>query len=151
MSLSPATRKATYGGKLGEAVAKGERAKPGKRAPTVLERDWMDRITAFGCIACWLDGRRHQPAAVHHILRGGVRMGHLYTLPLCDPGHHQNGRQIGLVSRHPWKARFEAGYGTEWELLALARDEIGIERLSAESKAVEREIARALDRLKGQA
>jgi hypothetical protein len=61
---------------------------------------------------------------VHHILRGGVRMGHLYSLPLCDPGHHQNGGQFGMVSRHPFKARFEQRYGTEAELLQRLRVKI---------------------------
>jgi hypothetical protein len=52
-------------------------------------------------------------------------MGHLFTLPLCDPGHHQNGAQFGIVSRHPWKAQFEARYGTEMDLLARLRAELG--------------------------
>lgn len=44
-------------------------------------------------------------------------MGHLYSLPLCDPGHHQGGQSLGLVSRHPWKTRFEEKYGCELTLL----------------------------------
>lgn len=52
-------------------------------------------------------------------------MGHLHSLPLCDPGHHQQGQQLGLVSRHPWKAKFEQRYGTEEELLARLRAELG--------------------------
>lgn len=100
---------------------KGEVAKPGKRAPTVDESRWMNAIVAYGCIACHLDGMAPRPTAVHHILRGGVRMGHRFTLGLCDPGHHQGGQEQGLVSRHPWKARFEAKYGTELELLELTR------------------------------
>jgi hypothetical protein len=47
-------------------------------------------------------------------------------LPLCDPGHHQNGAQLGLVSRHPYKARFEARYGAEFELLAKLKAELGV-------------------------
>lgn len=106
------------------ALPKGETARPGKRAPTVAEREWMDAIVAYGCVACRIDGNGFRPAAVHHILRAGVRMGHLFTLPLCDPGHHQNGGQH-YPSRHPWKARFEAKYGTEAELLERLRNEIG--------------------------
>lgn len=101
-------------------------AKPGKRAPTVVEQKWMDAISRFGCVACWLDGRQPRPTAVHHILRGGRRIGHLFSLPLCDPGHHQNGAALGLVSRHPFKARFEAKYGTELELLARLKKELGV-------------------------
>jgi hypothetical protein len=99
------------------ASPKEQRARPGKRAPTREEREWMDFIVRYGCIACRLDCLPPRPTAVHHILRGGVRMGHLFTLPLCDPGHHQGGQQFGMVSRHPWKARFEVRYGTESELL----------------------------------
>lgn len=109
-------------------VPKAEKAKPGKRAPTVAERAWMDWIVAHGCIACQRDGLGHRAAAVHHILRGGQRMGHLHTLPLCDPGHHQGGQPLGMVSRHPWKAQFETRYGTEHELLAELQLAYAIEK-----------------------
>jgi len=113
--------RSSYGAAATVAVPKGEKAKPGKGAPTKEEAAWMAAIVAHGCIACRLEGRPPRPTAVHHILRGGVRMGHLFTLPLCDPGHHQNGSQFGMVSRHPWKARFEAKYGAEMELLSLMK------------------------------
>lgn len=105
---------------IGVPCPRGEKAKPGKCTPTVAERRWMDFIVSFGCIACRLDGcLSPRPACVHHILRGGVRMGHLFTLPLCDPGHHQGGQPLGLISRHPWKARFELQYGTEMYMLEI--------------------------------
>lgn len=104
-------------------VMKGPPASPGKKAPNAEERAWMDWIVARGCIACRMDGHEPRPTAVHHILRGGVRMGHLYTLPLCDPGHHQGGESIGLVSRHPTRARFEERYDTELALLATLQRE----------------------------
>jgi len=100
---------------------KPEKANPGKRTPTAEERAWMDAITTIGCIACLIDGHPGTPGAVHHILRGGRRIGHMHSICLCDPGHHQNGQQRGMVSRHPFKARFEARYGTEPELLARSR------------------------------
>ena len=102
------------------------RTRRGKRAPTKEEARWMDAITRYGCIACRKDGHEPRPTAVHHILSGGVRIGHLFSLPLCDPGHHQDGEQFGLVSRHPYKARFEAMYGTELELLAELKKELGV-------------------------
>ena len=98
--------------------------KPGKGAPTKDESAWMDAIVEHGCICCILDGQQPRPTAVHHILSGGRRKGHLFTLPLCDPGHHQGGQAFGMVSRHPNKARFEAEYGTEHELLAMVRARI---------------------------
>ena len=104
---------------------KDVKAKPGKAAPTVAEAAWMDAITAIGCIACLIDGHPGTPGAVHHLLRGGRRIGHLFSICLCDPGHHQGGQPRGMVSRHPWKARFEARYGTEAELLARSQALVG--------------------------
>jgi len=102
-------------------VPKPEKAKPGKYTPNAEERAWLDWIVAYGCVACRMDGHGVVPPAVHHLLRGGRRIGHLFSLPLCDPGHHQGGQSRGMVSRHPWKARFEAKYGTETTLLAALR------------------------------
>lgn len=81
----------------------------------------MDAIVELGCIACWLDGQPPRPTAVHHLLSGGRRIGHKHTIGLCDPGHHQNGQPLGLVSRHPWKTRFEERYGKEEALLRLSQ------------------------------
>ncbi len=124
---APATRgrMASMGPAETKPAPKDEPAKPGKRAPTAAERAWMDAIVAFGCIACRLDGHQPRPTAVHHILRGGQRMGHLHTLGLCDPGHHQGGEPLGLISRHPYKARFEDRYGTEEDLLRILRAQLG--------------------------
>jgi len=55
--------------------------------------------------------------AVHHLLRGGQRMGHMWAIGLCEPGHHQNGQPLGMTSRHPWRTRFEREFGTELDLL----------------------------------
>jgi hypothetical protein len=104
---------------------KAQRVRPGKRAPTKDEARYMAAIVELGCIACRIDGHEPRPTAVHHILSGGLRMGHLFTLPLCDPGHHQGGQQFGLVSRHPNKTQFEARYGSELELLARVKVDAG--------------------------
>jgi hypothetical protein len=85
----------------------------------------MASITDFGCIACYLDGHPNTPGAVHHLLRGGLRLGHLFSICLCDPGHHQNGAVKGVVSRHPDKAAFERRYGNEADLLELMRRLVG--------------------------
>jgi hypothetical protein len=110
-------------------VAKDVKAKPGKRAPTAQERAWMDAIVQFGCVACNLDKGPPRPAAVHHILRGGRRLGHLFTIPLCDPGHHQGGEALGMISRHPWKARFEERYGTEESLRQYVATTLAVDLL----------------------
>lgn len=100
-----------------QARPKEVKARKGKRAPTVAESAWMDAIVAHGCICCRMDGHGYVPACVHHMLRGGHRIGHLFTLPLC-PGHHQAGTGApGLIARHPNKAQFEKKYGSEFDLL----------------------------------
>lgn len=89
---------------------------------TLAESAWMDAICQLGCIVCFLLGYPGTPAVPHHLLRGGRRIGHLYSIPLCDPGHHQNGDGALKISRHPYKARFEAEYGTEQYLLEKTRE-----------------------------
>lgn len=95
------------------------------KTPTKAEAEWMAMARDFGCIACFLDGNQRD-AAVHHIVSGNRRMGHLFTIGLCDPGHHQHGDQFGMISVHPWKARFERQYGTQLELLARLKVELGV-------------------------
>jgi hypothetical protein len=122
-TLQPVAR-GTYAGGVSGARPKGETAKPGKRTPTKAEREWMARIVAHGCAACKADGSGYVFPEVHHILSGGVRMGHLHTIPLCS-GHHRDGAGIpGLIARHPWRKRFEAKYGTEASLLQALRSEL---------------------------
>lgn len=93
---------------------------------TKAEKGWLDAITRYGCICCRLDGYDFTPAVPHHLLSGGKRRGHLFTIPLCDPGHHQNPpKDSGKIARHPTKARFEAAYGCEADLLTLTRNAVG--------------------------
>jgi hypothetical protein len=101
--------------KAGREV-KSKPMKHGKVPATVEEKHWMASVAAFGCIVCHLQGRGYVPCAVHHIVEGGRRVGHLWTIGLCDPGHHQNTPDRTEISRHPDKARFVAAYGTEYEL-----------------------------------
>jgi len=89
---------------------------------TNLEREWMEAITQIGCIVCLLfENAPGTPGAVHHLLRGGRRIGHLDTICLCDPGHHQKSPTLAKVSRHPNKALFERTYADEEKLLARSR------------------------------
>jgi hypothetical protein len=62
---------------------------------TNLERAWMDAITQLGCIVCFVfENAPGTPGCPHHLLTdGGRRIGHLDTICLCDPGHHQNTRR----------------------------------------------------------
>lgn len=93
------------------------------KTPTKAEKAWMDKIVRLGCIVCSIQGRGWVPCLPHHMLNeSGHRIGHLFTIPLCDPGHHQGApKNSGEVSRHPNKARFEAQYGTEEFLLEVTQ------------------------------
>ena len=75
----------------------------------------MDAVRGLGCIVCAPYGFR--PAAIHHVDGKTKPDAHFKVLPLCWD-HHQGGNDDGaFISRHPYKARFEAAYGTETELL----------------------------------
>lgn len=56
---------------------------------TKAEKRRADRMALeIGCIFCWLeDGRRGTCENRHHIISGNKRMGHLYTLPVCETHH----------------------------------------------------------------
>lgn len=110
--------------------ARAKRMRQGKVVPTAIEQRWMDAVCEFGCIVCWREHQAKTPCAVHHPLSGGRRLGHLHTIGLCDPGHHQNSSTPAKISRHPNKARFEAAYGTEAELLAALHELLGWDPLA---------------------
>lgn len=88
----------------------------------------MAEVAQLPCIVCVKTGNGNTPAQVHHILRGGKRLGHYYTIPLFEP-HHKSGLNTPeLVSRHPWKREFERRYGTELELFELTNEQLSIVR-----------------------
>ena len=87
---------------------------------TIAEKAWMDDLTTLGCIVCCQQGHPGTPAEIHHVLFAGRRQSDLETIGLC-PGHHRTNDEPGKISRHPWRKRFEAAYGTEAELLQATR------------------------------
>lgn len=106
--------------------ARGKRMKQGKVPATPQEQAWMGRAQASGCIVCWLQFGVMAPAEIHHLKSGDRRMGHLFTIPLCE-AHHRGGAGDGLfISRHPWKRRFEKAYGAELDLLEEVRLRISL-------------------------
>lgn len=94
--------------------------------PTKAQERRFGWLYEIGCICCRKDGLGHEPAQIHHILSGGTRMGHDYTIPLC-PWHHKGepkgGYQAGDMAllKGPslalHKRQFVRDYGTELELL----------------------------------
>ena len=97
------------------------------RPPTAQEKRFMDRMGTLPCIACLKDGWTNHTISLHHI-DGRTKPGaHFLVLPLCA-GHHQDGTgpNTTLIAVHPYKARFEARYGTQRELLAECVALLGI-------------------------
>ena len=85
--------------------------------PSARQRRFWDALCGLGCIACRMDGRINNFCSVHHVDGRTKPWAHWFVLPLCG-GHHQDGTgAAGLIAVHPWKARFEAKYGTQRELL----------------------------------
>jgi len=87
---------------------------------TIAEKAWMDDLRELGCIVCHQQGHPGTPPEVHHVLFAGRRQSDIETIGLC-PGHHRTNDEPEKISRHPWRKRFEAEYGTEAELLQATR------------------------------
>lgn len=78
------------------------KAKPWTTAETARADRMAEEI---GCIFCWLEeGRRGQCNHRHHIISGNKRMGHWWTLPLCE--HHHSDCHNGVFNHarqiHAW-------------------------------------------------
>lgn len=108
---------------------KRSRLKAGRRQPISQQhRRRFDAIQQIGCVACLLDGRPGEPCDIHHVLRGGKRLGHDHTIGLC-PHHHRGLPRDGLTAQEtaallgPSMARepraFAAAYGSQEALLAM--------------------------------
>jgi hypothetical protein len=89
------------------------------RAPTVAERERMDKIAEIGCIACFHEGIYNPHVSLHHIDGRTKPDAHMLVLPLCAPHHQQDDTDpLQRPSVHGRKKTFTARYGTEMELLA---------------------------------
>lgn len=97
------------------------------RTPNAEERRFMDAIGSLGCLACAKDGNTNPWISLHHI-DGRTKPGaHMLVIGLCA-GHHQDGTGAdkSMIAVHPYKARFEQRYGTQMELLAEAKEKLGL-------------------------
>lgn len=97
------------------------------RAPTKYEAERIEAMKRLGCVAYAVLGVPNlNDLELHHILDGGKRMGHYFSIFLCA-GHHQGRWTEGQLD---WiepkqrfaisdgRKRFNAVYGTErllWE------------------------------------
>ena len=99
-----------------------------KRVATKKEKEWMQQVADYGCIACEKDGL-NVPAEIHHIRKHtgmGLRPPHSDTIPLCSI-HHRTGKD----SIHLGKKLFIKKYGTEQEILKIVK-----RRLSGNSEEI---------------
>lgn len=59
---------------------------------TKTERAWVDAVKRAGCLCCIERGYPHNPdgpmVEAHHLLSGGIRRGHLFTIGACA-WHHR--------------------------------------------------------------
>ncbi|MAL02064.1 MAG: recombinase [Alcaligenaceae bacterium] len=87
------------------------------RPPAATEKRFHDLLCSeIGCIACAKEGIYSTYVSVHHIDGRTKPAAHWLVLPLCGP-HHQDTGIPGVVAVHPYKARFEAKYGKQEDLL----------------------------------
>ncbi len=98
-------------------------------------KDRMEQLSRAGCIVCRLVHGSFMPNDVHHITRGGRRLGDRYTIPLGAWYHRavpENGltpqqmRDIYGPSFAESKAEFETRFGTEEYLLQETDRWLGI-------------------------
>ena len=81
------------------------------KTPTKAQRRRMRIVKEIGCIICGSG-----PAECHHLLSGGVRIGHESTIGLCSAHHTGNG-DANAPSYHGNKKLFHAVCGYDLELL----------------------------------
>jgi len=97
---------------------------PSRLTPNKAEKQWLLRVVESGCIVCRNLNGSKTPAEAHHMYGRSAKNGHWYLLPLCDM-HHRNGSdKPPFIKFHPYKARFEAEYGTQEELFNQLCDDI---------------------------
>jgi hypothetical protein len=95
------------------------------RTRTKADRELHDKIAGLGCIACHLDGRYNPVVSIHHVDGRTKPDAHKKVLPLCGPHHqHDDTDPAGRIGVHPYKARFEAMYGTQDELLKMCSEKL---------------------------
>lgn len=101
--------------------------------PTAEESAWLVAVKEGPCLACLIfTGNRYHGCDAHHLLSGGVRIGHLATIGLCA-WHHRGIHPVRWDMREEYgpslmdgSKLFRAAYGTDAELLALQKQVLGV-------------------------
>lgn len=103
--------------------------------PTKVESARMGAIKAGPCVCCKQRGIASWAPEVHHLLSGGRRRGHRYTVGLCA-WHHRAVIQWGCTgaemryhfgpSLNEGSKPFHAAFGSDDALLAAQDELIGV-------------------------
>lgn len=89
--------------------------------PTKAQERRFRQLQDMGCIVCSLFFGAYRAPDIHHILSGGRRRGHDFTLPLC-PEHHRLPTGYYGPSLAGGTRAFEKAWGTQEELLAKVNE-----------------------------
>lgn len=99
------------------------------KSPTKADKRRFRALQEHGCICCEIEGDGHRDPEIHHILSGGRRIGHQFTLPLC-PFHHRgalvDSRNYHGPSLADGSKPFKAHYGGELALLEKVNEATGL-------------------------
>lgn len=108
---------------------------------TPADQARFDAMQCGGCLACRQLGRFGEPSDVHHLLSGGYRIGHQFTVALC-PWHHRGVRPKWALNDDVARAElgpsmkiepsaFRIQFGFDHELLATQNRIIDLHRSAA--------------------
>lgn len=86
------------------------------RSATLAQKHFHGVMADLGCVACNKDGMFTPHVSIHHIDGRTKPHAHWLVLPVCGP-HHQDMGIPGVEAIHKNKARFEAKYGAQRDLL----------------------------------
>ena len=102
------------------------------KAPTKADKRRFLALQDYGCVCCRIEGDGHRDPDIHHIVEGGRRLGHQYTLGLC-PYHHRGIQPDSFIYHGPsladGKRPFIKRYGTERFLLEYVNGQLELEGL----------------------
>ena len=100
------------------------------KGPTKAEKKRMEKIVELGCVCCRMrlprkDSHNIGPGECHHLLDGGVRRGHAFTICLCAFHHRGDDGGWGKDYAIQFKGQslaydaraFHEEFGTDDELL----------------------------------
>lgn len=110
--------------------------------PTSAEAERLERMkTEIGCICCLLnDLTSNRHLEIHHLLVGGQRCSHWYSICLCWT-HHQGRLLSGLwTSIAQGSKAFTEVHGSQWDLWLKTQHMLDLDDELPPSKLVARRL-----------